>query len=969
MSEKSKKFRKGRQIFFQVILIGVLSWLFNTIMDYYLYYKGKSFWDLLILDIPPLEIFTRTIIFITLIGIVLLIHIQVNNQEMLFQSRTKIEEELIQSQKKLNTIFQAIPDLYFLFSRDGICLEYKGKKEDLYVQPETFMGKKLKDFMPKELVQKTLVAVNELYKTKQPQKIEYSLQRTDGETNYYESQILYYSNDSYISFIRDITERRLNEKKLIISERNVKERYKELKNLYRISQIQDDPNLSIDNFFKQSIEIITPTFQYPDILCTKITYRDKSYSSKNFKETDWKITERVKIDDNFMLLTICYLEDVQFLQEEALFLKDIASRVKNIIENKNSEEIRRDFNKKLEKEVKIKTEELMFVRDQLNSIWNNLVDPIIVISEDYRILFNNKSAQKVFGKNLTGNLCYEKIKGMNTPCEFCPLFSEKKIVIFDTLIEHVIKMPKTGETRTFEISISKINNFQGKPAMLESLRDISDRKKIEDKLKKSESISQERVMELDSLYGVSSLLAKPNISINKLLRDSIPLIISVWPNPEKMNVRVAYGLYEHKSENYKETIWKLSTLEFIGDFTLIIDVYSQNEESLHIEKINVLKEIGDRIHMSISRREAELETNKYVSIVRDSNDAIVVSDLTGIVTSWNKSAEIIYGYTEEEIVGNSLISLIPPDRIDENSFIISEIKGGNHIDHYETKRLRKDGKILDISITASPIKNLINEIIGLSAISRDFTEVNEQQNLFKEEILKSSQFKSDFMASMSHELRTPLNSIIGFSDILLEKSYGDLNEKQYHYVNNVRTSADHLLELINDILDLSKIEAGKVELNIIDIQLNNLINIVGNTLKPEFQKKNLTFEIIGLEEKKLIKADSVRLQEIMFNLLSNAVKYTKEGGIKLEIIESQDYWTFNVKDTGVGIKEEDFDLVFQDFKRIKSDFIASIEGTGLGLSLTKKLVELHGGNISFTSEFGKGSTFTFTIPKIKKSIE
>jgi len=283
--------------------------------------------------------------------------------------------------------------------------------------------------------------------------------------------------------------------------------------------------------------------------------------------------------------------------------------------------------------------------------------------------------------------------------------------------------------------------------------------------------------------------------------------------------------------------------------------------------------------------------------------------------------------------------------------------------------MRKDRKILDISLTTSPIKNIIGETIGFSAISRDFTDINEQQKLYQEQILKSSQFKSDFMASMSHELRTPLNSIIGFSDILLEKYYGDLNKKQYHYVNNVRTSADHLLDLINDILDISKIEAGKMELNITNIQLSKIIKTVENTLKPDLQKKNLTFEVIGLRDKILIQADSVRLQEIMFNLLSNAVKYTKEGGIKIEIIESQNNWTFNVKDTGIGIKEEDFDLVFQDFKRVQSDYMATIEGTGLGLSLTEKLVELHGGNLSFTSEFDKGSTFTFTIPKIDIPIE
>ncbi len=969
MVENLKKFKRGRQISFLVILACVIIWLFDTTADFIFFYEGVSFMDLLILNIPPHELYIRLFIFILLIGLGFTFYIQSNRQEKLLLNKIIIEKELIQSQKKINTIFGAIPDLFFLISRDGFCLEYKGHQEDLYIQPETFIGKNMKDFMPKDLVQKSMVAVNELFKTQHPQKIDYSLQMPDGETKFFESQILYYSKDKYVSLVRDITERKLNEQKLLKSEHNLKEIFKELHYLYRISQIQDEPNLSIDDFLKQCIELITQAFQYSDIAKAKIKYRDKSYTSKNFKETDWKISESVKIVDDFLSLTIYYLEDMQFLQEEVLFLKEVASRAKIFIENKNSEEIKRDFSEKIAEEVNIKTRELIIVRDQLNTIWDNLVDPIFVISEDYRILFTNKRAQNLFGGNLIGDICYEKIKGLNNPCEFCLQFPKGKIEIFNSVVEHVIKIPKTSETRTYEISISKISNFQGLPAMLETLRDITYHKEAEDKLIEFKLNLQERIMELDCLYGISNLLAKSDISINELLSDSIPIILTIWSDPEKTYVRITFNGNEHKSENFKETIWKLSILEFIEDRPLKIDVYCHNEDSLQVEKIVILKEIGDRIQIAISRKEAEIEKNKYVSIVKDSNDAIIGSYLEGNIISWNKSAEIIFGYAPEEILGKSINFLNPPDRFDEDSFILSEIRKGNHIDHFETKRVRKDGKILDISITASPIRNLNGEIIGLSAIARDFTEVNEQQNLYQDQILKSSQFKSDFMASMSHELRTPLNSIIGFSDILLEKFYGDLNEKQYHYVSNVRTSADHLLDLINDILDISKIEAGKMELDIQNIQLEKLIKKVENTLRTEYERKNLKFEVIGLENNIVVQADSIRLQEIMFNLLSNAVKYTQEGGITLEIIESEDFWTFNVKDTGIGIKEEDFDLVFLEFKRINSDFITSIEGTGLGLSLTKKLVELHGGNISFTSEFGKGSTFTFTIPKIVILIE
>jgi len=252
--------------------------------------------------------------------------------------------------------------------------------------------------------------------------------------------------------------------------------------------------------------------------------------------------------------------------------------------------------------------------------------------------------------------------------------------------------------------------------------------------------------------------------------------------------------------------------------------------------------------------------------------------------------------------------------------------------------------------------------------TKELNDLLEQQKLFQEYILKSSAFKSEFMASMSHELRTPLNSIIGFTDVILEGISGAINEKQEKYLNNVKTSAMHLLDLINDVLDIAKIESGKIDLNIKDVNLSEIISQIDTTLKPMYVKKNLKFEIQKFDKEMVIRVDRLRFKEILFNLLNNAVKFTKEGFVKLEISNDGNYWKFDVIDSGIGIKEEDFALIFQDFKRIKSEDVALIEGTGLGLSLTKRLIEFHGGNISFSSQIGKGSTFTFTIPKnIKKS--
>jgi signal transduction histidine kinase len=219
------------------------------------------------------------------------------------------------------------------------------------------------------------------------------------------------------------------------------------------------------------------------------------------------------------------------------------------------------------------------------------------------------------------------------------------------------------------------------------------------------------------------------------------------------------------------------------------------------------------------------------------------------------------------------------------------------------------------------------------------------------------------MATMSHELRTPLNAIIGFSDLLLEGVCGELNEEQNEYIADIKDSADHQFDMIKHILNISKIESGQLNLNIQKFSLNSMVEQIKSNLKPLYSKKNLEFEVKGLDEEKFLYADPIRFKEILINLLSNAIKFTLDGRITLLIKEDYYNWIFKVRDTGIGIANKDFPLIFKDFQRVESTYVRSVPGTGLGLSLTKRLIELHGGEISFFSVLGVGSTFTFNIPK------
>ena len=255
-----------------------------------------------------------------------------------------------------------------------------------------------------------------------------------------------------------------------------------------------------------------------------------------------------------------------------------------------------------------------------------------------------------------------------------------------------------------------------------------------------------------------------------------------------------------------------------------------------------------------------------------------------------------------------------------------------------------------------------------------------------------SRAKSDFLANMSHELRTPLNSILGFSEVLHDELYGSLNEKQKIYAENIYASGKHLLNLINDILDLSKVESGKMELDLSAFLLRDVLNMSMTLLKEKAIKHGIRLAVdIDVEADIEIEADERKLKQIMFNLLSNAVKFTDDGGsvsvrargTKDEGRETRDesvlhpseavvhrpsFIEISVSDTGIGIKPEDMSKLFKEFSQIESSYEKKYEGTGLGLALTKRFVELHGGSIRAESKWGKGSKFTFIMP-VKQPVE
>src|SRR6266436_1733717 len=250
----------------------------------------------------------------------------------------------------------------------------------------------------------------------------------------------------------------------------------------------------------------------------------------------------------------------------------------------------------------------------------------------------------------------------------------------------------------------------------------------------------------------------------------------------------------------------------------------------------------------------------------------------------------------------------------------------------------------------------------VQARTAELAAANKALELQNREVERATRLKSKFLASMSHELRTPLNAIVGFSDLLAEQTAGQLNDKQKRFVNHIKQGSSHLLQLINDILDLSKIEAGQLELRCEGFQISEALPEVLSTIRPLAMAKQITVEH-KLESDLPVYADRVRFKQILYNLLSNAVKFTpKDGRINIDCYEDGDAVRISVADTGIGIRAQDQKLVFEEFRQVEGGSANTQQGTGLGLAITKRLVEQQGGKISLESELDKGSRFTVTLP-------
>lgn len=360
------------------------------------------------------------------------------------------------------------------------------------------------------------------------------------------------------------------------------------------------------------------------------------------------------------------------------------------------------------------------------------------------------------------------------------------------------------------------------------------------------------------------------------------------------------------------------------------------------------------------------------AIIESADDAIISKTLDGIITSWNKGAERIFGYTADEMIGKPILLLIPSDHPNEEPAILARLRRGERIDHYETVRAHKNGTLINISLTVSPIRGPGGQIIGASKIARDITAARraeeERIRLLKleqearREAEEANRLKDEFLATVSHELRTPLTSILGYSKMLCAGLLGDADAARA--VEAIERNARAQAQIVDDILEVSRIITGKLRLEPRRTSLLPAVEATIEAIRPAVMAKGIRLTTSLDLSVGQVMGDPDRLQQVVWNLLSNAMKFTPPSGrieIRLEEIDGQ--LQFRVSDSGIGIKPEFLPFVFDRFRQADNSITRTHGGLGLGLALVRYLVEMHGGTVEADSlGEGRGATFTVRLP-------
>lgn len=363
------------------------------------------------------------------------------------------------------------------------------------------------------------------------------------------------------------------------------------------------------------------------------------------------------------------------------------------------------------------------------------------------------------------------------------------------------------------------------------------------------------------------------------------------------------------------------------------------------------------------KRIADRARNWLASIIESSDDAVASKTLDGIITSWNAGAERLFGYTADEIVGQPIFTIIPPQLYEQEREILARLRAGQRIEHFDTMRLRKDGTLIDISLTVSPIRDNSGLIVGASKVARDVT----QRKRMETDLRETDQRKDEFLATLAHELRNPLAPIRTASDVLLHL---ELVGPARSACEIIQRQVAFMTRLVDELLDVARINSGRIEIQQEPVELQAVLAAAIESCRPDIDAAHHHLDIYLPEKALIVTGDRVRLAQVFANVLGNAAKYTPNGGrISLTLLQDRDEAVISIRDNGLGIDPHKLGYVFELFAQLDRSYERTGGGLGIGLALARRLVIMHEGHIqAHSAGTGKGSEFVIRLPLADASL-
>jgi PAS domain S-box-containing protein len=359
-----------------------------------------------------------------------------------------------------------------------------------------------------------------------------------------------------------------------------------------------------------------------------------------------------------------------------------------------------------------------------------------------------------------------------------------------------------------------------------------------------------------------------------------------------------------------------------------------------------------------------------VQTVRDY--AIFMLSPSGTVVSWNEGAQSIKGYAASEIIGRHFSAFYPPEDL-ANGKPAFELRVAGREGRFEDEgwRLRKDGTRFWANVIITALRDETGELVGFAKVTRDLTERRAAQEQALADTRRvaeaevANRAKSEFLAAMSHELRTPLNAISGYAELIALGLAGPITDQQHDYLNRIRASQQHLLGIITDLLNFSRIEAGQVAYDLAPVSVQGIIDGVLTLIAPQAEARTIVLSNEPASPQIRVNVDRLKAEQIVLNLMSNAIKFTQAGGtIAVRCVADDEHVHVSVEDNGVGIPADKLAAIFEPFVQLGRTRTSQHEGTGLGLSISRDLARAMGGDVTVESTFGSGSTFTLTLPRV-----